>query len=487
MSELRTVLEKYPDYEAVIGMEVHVQLTTKSKIFCLCKNESGGQPNKNICNICCGYPGVLPLLNKQVVNYAMMAGLATNCSLTRRSQFDRKHYFYPDLPKAYQITQQYNPICKEGHITIRLEDNSTKKIKINRIHMEEDAGKSIHSSYGDASYVDLNRAGTPLLEIVSEPDLSSSFEVRAYLKELHRIVRYLQICTGNMEEGAFRADTNISVRKKGDRELGTKCELKNINSFKFIADATEYEIARQIELLKKGERVVSQTRLWDSKKKETVIMRNKEEVADYRFFPDPDLPVIEINDEWIERMKKVIPELPQKKFVRLCIQKGLTPAEAEILIDDPELAQYFERVSELTPSKSVINWVLRDIMGYLKEHKIGLIECLVTPEKLAKLVDLVEQGKINSKVAKEVFLLVAQKGEDPEEIVVQKGLEQIDSVELLEPIIKEIVSAHPNQVEQFKAGKDRLFGFFVGKVMQQTKGRANPNLIQKLLKEYLRK
>jgi len=375
VTKLISVLDRYPEYETTIGIEVHVQLATKSKIFCSCANRITKEPNSNICNICAGYPGALPVLNKAVINYAIAAGLATNCSISPKSTFDRKHYFYPDLPKNYQITQQYLPICLEGFVPIRLEDGSIKNIRLIRIHIEEDAGKNIHSSSSNESFVDLNRAGTPLLEMVSYPDISSSYEARTYLKALRSIVQYLQICSGNMEEGAFRADTNISVRKKGAEQLGTKVELKNINSFKFISDAVDYEIERQIELLEGGGKVKQETRLWDDKNNKTIIMRSKEEAADYRFFQDPDLPIVVIDEEQLEQVKNAMPELPHDKFDRFVAQNGLSPYEADILIEDRELANYYEKAFEQTGSKQIVNWVLRDVMGYLKEHKIELNQC----------------------------------------------------------------------------------------------------------------
>lgn len=485
MSEQKSILEQYPDYEVVIGMEVHVQLTTKSKIFCLCSNENIKQPNYNICQICSGYPGVLPVLNKQVVDYAIMAGLATNCKITQLSEFDRKHYFYPDLPKGYQITQNDKPICTEGYVTIRLEDGSKKNIRLNRIHMEEDAGKNIHATEHE-SFVDLNRAGTPLLEMVSEPDLSSAEETRAYLKTLRAIVQYLHICSGNMEEGAFRADTNISVRKKGDAKLGTKVELKNINSFKFISDAIEYEIERQITALQDGEKIIQETRLWDSKNRVTVTMRVKEELADYRYFREPDLPLIEVNQEWISRVGEMLPELPNEKFERFVEQKGLSPYEATILVEDLELANYFEEASKYTQSKNLINWILRDVMGYIKEHKISLTGFKVTSEKLAQIVDLVDNQTINNQGAKEVFEIVAQAGGNPTEIVKAQGLEQIGSSDELEKIVLEIIKENPDNVTQYKSGKDKLFGFFVGQAMQKTKGKGNPKILQELLIKHLK-
>jgi aspartyl-tRNA(Asn)/glutamyl-tRNA(Gln) amidotransferase subunit B len=485
MAKPASVLDRYPDYEVNIGMEVHVQLTTKSKIFCSCANEVVKQPNSNICNICAGHPGVLPVLNKKVVDYAILAGLATNCKITPVNEFARKHYFYPDLPKNYQITQSYDPICTEGFVPIRLHDGSIKKVRLIRIHMEEDAGKNIHSAQSHESFVDLNRAGTPLLEMVSYPDISSAEETKAYLKTLRSIVLYLKICSGNMEEGAFRADTNISVRKKGAKEFGTKCELKNINSFKFIGDAIEYEIERQIELIESGGKVRQETRLWDTKNKETVVMRSKEEAADYRYLPDPDLPLIDIDAEWIARMKDLMPELPEQKFERL-VKNGLTPYEADIIVEDLELANYYEQAAKHTSSKQLINWILRDVMGYLNENKIGLIEFKVTPEKLASLVEMIEQGKINNATAKEVFEIVAQTGQNPAQIVKEKGLEQIGSTEELEKIVKEIIEANPQVVADYKAGKDKLFGFFVGQAMQKTQGKGNPKIIQELLKKYLK-
>lgn len=485
MSKPLSILDKYPHYEVCIGMEVHVQLTTKTKIFCSCANEISKEPNSNICSICTGQPGVLPVLNKQVVDYGILAGLATNCTITPINYFDRKHYFYPDLPKGYQTTQGEFPICQNGHVIIRLEDGSTKKIRLQRIHMEEDAGKNIHAGSGNESFVDLNRAGTPLLEMVSHPDLASAEEVRAYLKELRTIMQYLNICSGNMEDGAFRADTNISVRKKGETKLGTKCELKNINSFKFISDAIEYEIERQIKLVEKGERVRQETRLWDTKNKKTIVMRSKEEAADYRYFQDPDLPLVEINNAWIERMRAQLPELPSQKIERFCSQKGLSLYEAEILVDDLALANYYDQASALCASKQIINWTLRDVMGYLKDQKITLAEFKVTPEKLAAIIELLDKGTINGHAAKEVFEAVAQSGGEPAAIVKERGLEQMGSVDELEAIIKAIVAENPSVVEEYKSGKDRLFGFFVGQAMKRTQGKGSPQIIQDLLKKHL--
>lgn len=485
MKDVCSVLERYPEYEAVIGMEVHVQLTTESKIFCSSANHISTDPNVNICIVCAGYPGVLPTLNRRVIDFAIAAGLATNCDIALLSKFDRKHYFYPDLPKGYQITQQFEPICRNGHIVIQAEDGSKKKIRINRIHIEEDAGKNIHSDLSQASFVNLNRAGTPLLEIVSEPDLSTAHDTKAYLKSLRAIVQYLGICSGNMEEGAFRADTNISVRKKGDPKLGTKCEMKNINSFKFIADAVDYEIERQINVLEDGGIIKQETRLWDSVRNRTVVMRTKEGATDYRFFEDPDLPLVQLDEQWIATIKNNMPELPHEKFERFC-GLGLSAYEATILVDDAALADYFDKAWLLCKSKSLINWVLRDVMGYLKDNKTTITDFNVTPQKLAQIVTMVEDSIINNGAAKEVFTIVAQNGAEPLSIVEEKGLKQIGSVDELEELVRNMIVQNPQQVADYKSGKnDRLFGFFVGKVMQLTKGKGNPTIINELLKKHL--
>jgi aspartyl-tRNA(Asn)/glutamyl-tRNA(Gln) amidotransferase subunit B len=485
MSKTPSVLDNYPHYELNIGIEVHVQLLTKSKIFCSCANQVGKTPNTNICNICTAQPGSLPVLNKKVVEYAIKAGLATNCAITPRNTFARKHYFYPDLPKGYQISQNEDPICTAGYVPIRLEDGSIKKIRLIRIHMEEDAGKNIHAEHENASFVDLNRAGTPLLEIVTYPDIASTYEAKAYLRALRLIVQYLGICSGNMEEGALRADTNISVRKKGAEKLGTRCELKNINSFKFIGDAIEHEIERQIELIESGQKVRQETRLWDTKNKKTIMMRSKEEAADYRYFQDPDLPILEINQDMIDDAKKTMAELPYDRFDRYVTKNGLSAYEAEILVDDMDLASYYEQAHKLNPSKSIVNWILRDIMGHLKEHKIPLNELKMTPDKLATLVGLVEKGVINNRAAQEVFAIVCQTGKNPEQVVKEKGLEQIGSSEELEAMVKELLVANAAQVADYKAGNVKLFGFFVGQMMQKTKGKGDPKVIQELLKKHL--
>ncbi len=485
MSKTPSILDHYPDYELTIGIEVHVQLITNSKIFCPSENHVSKKPNSNICNICTAQPGSLPVVNKKVVEYAIKAGLATNCAIATQCAFARKHYFYPDLPKGYQISQNEDPICSNGYVPIRLEDGSIKKIRLIRIHMEEDAGKNIHAEHENASFVDLNRAGTPLLEIVTHPDISSTYEAKAYLRALRLIVQYLGICTGNMEEGAFRADTNVSVRKKGAEKLGTRAELKNINSFKFIGDAVEHEIERQIQLLENGQKVRQETRLWDTKNKKTIMMRSKEEAADYRYFQDPDLPILEVSERMIAEVKKTMPELPHDRFERYITQNGLTPYEAEILVDDLELSNYYEQAHALNPSKQIVNLILRDVMGYLKEHKVSLGDFKVTPEKLANLVRLLEKGIINNRAAQEVFKEMASSGHDPERIVIDKGLEQIGSIEELEAMVKELLAANAAQVADYKAGNVKLLGFFVGQMMQKTKGKGDPKVIQELLKKHL--
>ncbi len=485
MNRSKSILDHYPDFEAVIGIEVHVQLNTKTKIFCACANETNQIPNTNICEVCTAQPGSLPVFNKEVIVSAIKAGLATNSTIAQTCTFDRKHYFYPDLPKDYQITQNYFPICRNGYVAIRLEDGTTKKIRLNRIHIEEDAGKNTHIAGSNESFVDFNRTGTPLLEIVTEPDISNSYEARAYLKALRAIVQYLQICSGNMEEGAFRADTNISIRKKGDTKLGTKCELKNINSFKFIGDATDYEIERQINLLLDGGKVRQETRLWDTKNKTTVVMRSKEEAADYRYFEDPDLPIITVTQELQDQIKSVMPELPYDKFDRYVNQLHLSAYEAEILLDDPELAHYYEQAASQTPSKLLINWILRDLLGYIKEYNLSLATCKITPSMLAELVNLIDKDVINSKAAQDVFAAMVESGKNPSILVKELGLEQIGSSEELEQIVLDVIAQNPQAVSDYKSGKEKLFFFLVGQTMQKTKGKGNPKLIQELMKKHL--
>lgn len=483
--EKSLVLERYPEYRMDIGIEVHVQLNTKSKIFCSCSNSLTDNQNENICQVCAGYPGVLPVLNHQVVESAVMAGLGTNCTIAEVSEFDRKHYFYPDLPKNYQITQNYFPICKSGHVMIRLEDGTEKKIRINRIHIEEDAGKNMHSDLTGESYVDLNRTGTPLLEIVSEPDIENAAEARAYLKALRIIMQYLGISDVNMEEGSFRADTNLSVRKKDSAKLGTRCELKNINSFKFIADAIEYEAERQILALEKGERIVQETRLWDSKNRRSISMRSKEDLADYRYCTDPDLSLIVVKDDLRNQIAAKMPELPYDKFHRYQTAWGLSAYEADVVTSDVAYTKYFEQAMALYPKKSIVNWFLRDVLGLVNETKTTLEQCLVTPARLAKIVQMLDESVINNTAAKEVFETVAQTGQEPETVVEQKGLKQIGSADELEKIVLQVLEQNGPSVEAYKAGKVNVFGFLVGACMKASGGKGNPKVMQEILKKHL--
>jgi len=479
-------------YEPVIGVEVHTQLSTRTKIFCACPNNPKAEPNSTICEVCTGQPGALPVLNEAVVDAAILGALATQCRVNRVSEFSRKHYFYPDLPKNFQITQADLPIAEQGLLVVRREDGTTFEVRIRRIHIEEDAGKSMHVQ-GDGterSFVDLNRAGTPLLEIVSEPDMHSAADVRAYRKELHSIVTTLEICSGNMEEGAFRADTNISVRPAGTTRLGTRCELKNINSFKFISDATTYEIERQIELLNAGEKITQQTRLWDTRKKSTVPMRSKEEAADYRYMPEPDLPLLMLDEATIEAVRKRLPELPAQRVERLMQRYALTPYEAAIIGYDTDLARYYETATRYAPGKTIGNWILRDLLGYLKEHNQTVADCLaedhsLRPERVGNLVKLIDAGTINARTAQELFVEMAQSGKAPEQMVQERGLQQIGSADELEAIIAALIAEHATQAAEYRSGKTKLWGFFVGKAMEKTKGRAQPKLVNELLEKLL--
>lgn len=481
MKQESSVLHKYPDYEVVIGIEVHVQLTTRTKIFCACANNTHATPNQNVCPICAGHPGMLPVLNEAVLENAIKAGLAINATIHSPSLFDRKHYFYPDLPKGYQITQQFLPICTDGFVSIFLEDGSEKKIRVKRIHIEEDAGKNSHLPQVGESLIDLNRAGTPLLEIVSEPDIRSAYEAREYLKNLRSIVQYLGICSGNMQEGAFRADTNISVRKKGTTQLGTKCELKNINSFKFIADAIEHEIERQIELILNGGTVKQETRLWDTKQKVTIPMRSKEEAADYRYFPEPDVPALYAPAEIIAHIKDHMPELPFAKIKRYIKDLGLSFYEASVLVEDKDVANYFEQAYAINPSKTIVNWILRDLLCFINDHKMEITKCPIDAKRLGKLTALIDNGSINNNSAKRIFEYMLTANDDPETIMNQYGLAQTASHDELEAIVKAVIHENAADFSEFKNGKDKLLGFFVGQIMKKSNGKANPKIIQELL------
>ncbi len=470
-------------YEAVIGLEVHAQLLTDSKIFCTCSTKFGSTPNSQVCPICLGMPGSLPKLNKRVVEFAVMLGLATNCKINQKSLFARKNYFYPDLPKGYQISQYELPICEHGHIIIKVQ-GVEKKVGITRIHMEEDAGKLIHE--GTSSLVDLNRTGTPLLEIVSEPDLRSPEEAVAYLKELRQILLYLGICDGNMEEGSFRCDANVSVRKVGDSKFGTKTELKNINSFRFIQRAIEYEIERQIDIIESGGRVVQETRLFDSSKGITISMRSKEEAHDYRYFPDPDLMPVILDEKFIEDVKNGLPEVPYDKRKRFIAEYNIPEYDVEIITTDKDIADFFEGTVKLFNSpKSVSNFIMTEVLKELNDRRVSIKDTKITTEHLAKLLFLLKDNKINTNGARTILPKVMETGRDPESFIEELGLAQISNEEDLINMIDEVISENQKELLEYLSGKEKLFAFFVGQAMKKSKGKANPKLLNELIKKKL--
>jgi aspartyl-tRNA(Asn)/glutamyl-tRNA(Gln) amidotransferase subunit B len=472
-------------YEAVIGLEVHAQMLTDTKIFCGCSTKFGSEPNSQTCQICIGMPGVLPVLNKKALAFAIRTGLATNCTIASYSRFARKNYFYPDLPKGYQISQYEHPICEHGHIEI-IVDGAVKQIGITRIHMEEDAGKNIHEGGGNYSFVDLNRTGVPLMEIVSEPDMRTPAEAVEYMKKLRAIVRYLGVCDGNMEQGSLRCDANVSVRPEGQKEFGTRAEIKNINSFRFVEKAIEYEIKRQIKVIEDGGKVIQETRLWDSNKGITESMRSKEEAHDYRYFPEPDLAPITVDQSTIDEIRAGLPELPDAKRKRFASDFGLPQLDADLLTSEKAVAEWFEEaVKAGGQPKAVSNWMMGELMRLLNEENSSIENCLLRPEQLAGMLVLIDKGTISGKIAKTVFSEMYKTGKDAEAIVKEKGLVQISDESSIEKAVDELIAKHPSEVERFRAGEEKLLGFFVGQVMKAMKGKANPQMLNDLLKKKL--
>jgi aspartyl-tRNA(Asn)/glutamyl-tRNA(Gln) amidotransferase subunit B len=473
-------------YEPVIGLEVHAQLLTKAKIFCSCSTQFGAEPNSHACPVCMGMPGVLPVLNRKVVEFTMKMAMATHCRINASCNFARKNYFYPDLPKGYQISQYAQPLSEYGYVDIEL-DGGKKRIGITRIHMEEDAGKLLHDEHLPSSYVDLNRTGVPLIEIVSEPDMRSAEEAAAYLKRLHEILVYLEICDGNMEEGSFRCDANVSLRPKGETAFGTRAELKNMNSFRNVQRALEYEIKRQQSILENGQKIIQETRLWDDAQGVTQSMRGKEEAHDYRYFPDPDLVPIVIDNEWIEAVKKSLPELPLEKRERFVRDYQIPPYDAGVLTSSRALADYFEEVARLSGKPKIAsNWVMGDVLRFLNEDKRDIKECPILPRSLAEMILIIEAGTISGKMAKDIIVEMYRTGKPPKTIIEEKGMVQITDEAALEKTIAGVIAANPTQLEQYRAGKEKLFGYFVGQVMKATEGKANPQLINELLKKMLK-
>ena len=473
------------NYETVIGLEVHAQLQTNTKIFCGCETAFGEEANTRTCPVCIGMPGVLPVLNKKAVEYIIKTGLATHCSITPSSRFARKNYFYPDLPKGYQISQYELPLCEKGYVEILVE-GKVKRVGITRIHLEEDAGKNLHTSESGASLVDLNRAGTPLMEIVSEPDIRSADEAAEYLKKLRSILRYIEVSDADMEKGNFRCDINVSLRPTGAKEYGTRAEVKNVNSFKFVQKAIEYEMKRQAQVLDEGGNVVQETRLFDSSKGVTFSMRSKEEAHDYRYFPEPDLVPVVTAQETIETIRKTIPELPEAKRGRFVRDYGLPEYDADMLTQSRALASYYEESTKLSGQPKVIsNWIMGELMRLLNADGKEIEECPVKPERLAGMVKMIGDGTISNKIAKTVFEEMYKTGKDAEAVVKEQGLVQVSDTGEIETIIADVIKANPAQHADYKGGKDKLFGFFVGQVMKASKGKANPEMVNELLKKKL--
>jgi aspartyl-tRNA(Asn)/glutamyl-tRNA(Gln) amidotransferase subunit B len=476
-------------YETVIGLEVHAQLLTDSKIFCGCSTRFGVAPNHNTCPVCAGFPGALPVLNKKVVEFALRAGLAMHCKIAGYSRLARKNYFYPDLPKGYQISQYELPICSNGHIDINVE-GAIKRVRLTRIHIEEDAGKNIHDAFDDSSLIDLNRAGVPLLEIVSEPDIHNAAETVSYLKSLRAILRYLEVCDGNMEEGSFRCDANISVRTIGTEPLGTKVEIKNLNSFKAIEKALHYETERQIDTLSEGGILLQETRLWDDNNEQTRSMRSKESAHDYRYFPEPDLLPINLDEAWTQKLCGALPELPDARKARFISQYGLPPYDAELLTSRRDIADYLEAAISICPNaKALSNWIMGDLFRVLKERKLDeqlrIDNWPLQPSQLGELVQFIDQGKISGKIAKVIFGALLDTNQSPQVVITQRGLEQVSDPESLERSIDQVLTHHPKQVAAYRGGNDKIFGFLMGQVMKASQGKANPQKVNELLKAKL--
>ncbi|MBQ0107798.1 MAG: Asp-tRNA(Asn)/Glu-tRNA(Gln) amidotransferase subunit GatB [Phascolarctobacterium sp.] len=476
-------------YTTVIGLEVHAELKTKSKAFCSCSTAFGAEPNTHVCPVCLGMPGALPVLNKQVVEFAIRAGLALNCEIQKFNKFDRKNYFYPDLAKNYQISQWDEPICLRGHIDINVDGNE-KRIGITRIHMEEDAGKLVHSgatiTTSDSSALDYNRAGVPLIEIVSEPDMRSAKEARAYMENLKAILEYTDVCDCKMQEGSLRCDANISIMPEGAKEFGTRAEIKNLNSFRALERAIEYEVERQREVIEDGGHVIQETRTWEDAKGITLGMRSKEEAFDYRYFPEPDLVPVEIDEAWINRVKNELPELPVQRQARLMQEFGLSDYDARLIVSTKAMAEYFDKaVANSKDAKLVANWLLGDVSAYLNNENKEIGELQVTPDNLGQLTNLIKDGVLSSKLAKKVFTEMLKENKAPKQLVKDLGLEQVSDTGAIEKFVDEAIAENPQSVADFKAGKDRAIGFLVGQIMKKSHGKANPGMVQQLLKQKL--
>ena len=476
------------DYEVVIGLEVHAELSTKTKIFCSCPTTFGAEPNTHICPICTAMPGTLPVLNEKVVEYAVKAGLATNCTISKDSKNDRKNYFYPDLPKAYQISQFDKPLCEHGYIEIEDDEGNKKKVRLLRIHIEEDAGKLNHNEFGVGSLVDLNRAGVPLIEMVSEPDIRSSKEAEQYLRKIKSILEYIEVSDCKMQEGSLRADVNVSVRKKGEEKFGTRTEMKNMNSFRAIVRAIEYEKDRQIEVLEEGGKVEQETLRWDDINGRTSSMRDKEDAQDYRYFPDPDLVAIRLSDEYVEDIRKALPELPESRRDRYIKEYNLSEKDAKLLTASKYLSNLFEGALAICGNaKAVANWILSDISRILNEKELEPENVPFTAEQLAKMIELIDKGTISSAIAKKVLTELFENPKDPEVIIKEKGWIQISDEGAIKEVVMKILENNPQSVADFKGGKDKALGFLVGQAMKETKGKANPQMLNKLFIEELKK